>query len=915
MSYVSFSLNGPWEMSYSETAYTGTENPWKEGFLIEKAVPGYWEDMTDAFAMAPFYCKLRVNPEFGTQRYPIAGTAPDMALPNYYGNFFYRRTFLWTECDYPVSIHFEGVQNTVSVWVNDQYIGHHEGFSAPFEMKIPEGLLQDGENTVVLSVSNFHLLGYEGEIYSGLNCRAGNECTGGVTGDVELRAYVCPLRDINLFVAEDLSRVDVKVISEGDVSIEWTVSGKDGLLKSGTASGDFSFDTEGMALWTPEEPNLYEIEVRCGEGSITRPVGVRRLTVDGVRVLLNGVPCYLRGACEHGFFAETVHPAHDSAFYRKVIRSLKELGFNFIRFHTAVPEEEYLRAADELGMLMEVESPSNTTYEEWKLIVQFARRHPSVIMYSCGNELLIDEAFLAHMEKCAAIVHEGTDALFSPMSALRGVEYCWDWSNFGDNVCRDPYPHNPSRFEIISRFSDLYNSYTLGRNSYNSLDADPAKVDSWSYLYNKPRLSHEIGIHGTYTDLSLWDRYNGLNVGKTDMLPSLKRHLTAKGVIRKAPLYFRNSVQWQRRLRKHCFESTRLSDTIAGYDFLGPIDTHWHTFGYDCGLMNEFFEIKPGETKRNVLMYNSATVLLNDLGTDVNFFAGEELAFALSVSHYGPESLKDALLTIRLTLNGKLIESRRIALETVENGRITCLHDFRATLPEVKTPGAMKLYAVLEGGDTWAENEWELYLFPKTDAPVVPENLLVADQLTEDELIAALKDGRDVLLFGAQPFAHLSTSFQIALSGRTSGNLATVIADHPAMQDMPNEGFCGWQFRRLMEKGAAVCFEDDSVPFDPIVEVVSSHKYVIRQAALFEFNVLGGRLLVCSFRFDEDDPAACWLKNHLISYAAGEAFSPAHTITVSQLSALIHGKVAKIEGNNNRAFNPNDKAANRRKKN
>ena len=90
-------LNGNWEMSYGESVYTGVENPWKAGELVQNAVPGYWEEMTDAFAQTGFYTRLRINPEYGIQRYPIRETVPDMALPNITGNFFYRRTFRWKE--------------------------------------------------------------------------------------------------------------------------------------------------------------------------------------------------------------------------------------------------------------------------------------------------------------------------------------------------------------------------------------------------------------------------------------------------------------------------------------------------------------------------------------------------------------------------------------------------------------------------------------------------------------------------------------------------------------------------------------------------------------------------------------------------------------------------------------------------
>ncbi len=913
MIYTSFSLNGPWEMSYSETAYKGTENPWKDGFLIENAVPGYWEDMQDAFALAPFFGNLKINPEFGAQRYPIAGVCPDMALPNIVGNFFYRRTVRCEGIHAPAVIHFEGVQNAVSVWLNDVYLGRHEGYSTPFDMAIPEGVLLDGENTIVMSISNYGLTGYEDEPVSGLTNRATCQYTGGITGDVELRVYSSPLRDASVRISEDLTAARVQVETVGAAEVEWSVFDGDRELLSGKATEDFSFNTRGLSLWSPESPKLYTLEIVCGNGVLTRQFGVRRLTATGDRLFLNGRPCYLRGITEHCYYPETVHPVHDISFYRNVIRTIKQLGFNFIRFHTHIPPVEYLQAADELGILIQAECPNNTTLEEWKQIVSFCRSHTSVVIYCCGNELQLDDAFIEHLHKCADAVHENTDSLFSPMSALRGVEYFWQTDKKDTNVVNEPFRHHPLRQKALNTFCDLYNSFTQSQNSYKSLLVDPVQIDSWSELYGKPRLSHEISIHGVYTDLSLMDRYEGTRIGKTEMFSSLKQHLKDKGLLEKAPLYFRNSSQWQRRLRKHCFEAARMCNHLAGFDFLGPIDTHWHTFGYDVGMMNEFYELKPGETVRNVLMYNSETILLTDLNTDMNFAAGEELAISILTSHYGPEDLQDAALNIRLTLEGKLICHQRLQLEKVETGKVSALHTLRTRLPDVQTPGAMRLYVTLECGDTYAENEWELYLFPEPSTAAAGE-LLVSEGMSTDTLLEALEAGKNVLLLGAEPFVSKETSFCCALAGRTGGNLATVIADHPVLNEIPHDGFCSWQFRRLLEDGKAICFETDMVPFDPMIEVASTHKFAIRQAAMFEFRALNGKLLVCGFRFPETDPAACWLKNRLIAYAGSEEFQPKHSIDAEQLRALANCAVAHVAKNNNFAMNPNDKTAVRRKK-
>ncbi|MEE1043540.1 MAG: beta galactosidase jelly roll domain-containing protein, partial [Clostridia bacterium] len=254
MNYLAFSLNGSWEMNYQEETYEGTQNPWTEGIMdfdmfkgqVNDAVPGYWEDMGDKFAKVPFYTKLRINPEYGIQRYPISHYVPDMALPNVVGNFFYRKTFMCDNITVPVTLHFDGVQNAVSVWLNDIYLGRHEGYSTPFDIEIPKNVLKEGENTVVLSVSNHRLKGYNDEPVSGLTSRAANECTGGITGNVELRLYNCPLRGAAVLVADDCKSVKVEIDAASQVDFEWAVYDGDTLVKEGNTKGNFDFKTDGM---------------------------------------------------------------------------------------------------------------------------------------------------------------------------------------------------------------------------------------------------------------------------------------------------------------------------------------------------------------------------------------------------------------------------------------------------------------------------------------------------------------------------------------------------------------------------------------------------------------------------------------------------------------------------------------------
>ncbi len=465
---------------------------------------------------------------------------------------------------------------------------------------------------------------------------------------------------------------------------------------------------------------------------------------------------------------------------------------------------------------------------------------------------------------------------------------------------------------MMSKFCDVYNSYTLGRCSYSSLKADPVELDSWYPIYKKPRLSHEICISGTYTDLSLKDRYKNTRFGKLPYFSSIEEHLKDAGVLDKAPLYFELSSRWQALVRKYSLEAIRRSKTILGFDFLGPIDTHWHTVGYDVGMMNEFYELKPGETIENVRRYNGETILLHDIGRKFNFAEGETFSCGIHLSHYGEKEIQDAKLTVTLLLDGRELQKETFTLLKAEKG-VSQLCDFSAILPEISKPGTMKLMATMEWGNNCVENQWDLYLFPKTELPDSGD-LVISEGMAEAELKQLLAEGKDVLLLGAEPFQSVPTLFQIVIAGRVSGHVATVVHDHPLFDDFPHEGFCGYQFDGLMTDGQAVVFADRTIPFHPIVENISPHKYVVRQASLFEYRALKGRLLVCGMNFCKDDPGAEWLKGKLISYTTGSQFNPVDYLDADGLDSLLHTTVKKADNNNNLAFNINDKAAVRRNK-
>ena len=179
-------------------------------------------------------------------------------------------------------------------------------------------------------------------------------------------------------------------------------------------------------------------------------------------------------------------------------------------------------------------------------------------------------------------------------------------------------------------------------------------------------------------------------------------------------------------------------------------------------MRNEFYELKPGETVRNVLMYNSPTVLLNDLDKKVNFVSGSNLEFSVYTSHYGKSDLENAQLCVQVFGDGKVIEKKITTISKVANGQVSKLESFSFILPVIQNPIQMKLSATLEGNEIFAENEWELYLFPKAEE-VDPDSLVITEETDIDNLCNLLEKGKTFFFLAKHHLTLLPPLFAFRL--------------------------------------------------------------------------------------------------------------------------------------------------------
>lgn len=226
-------------------------------------------------------------------------------------------------------------------------------------------------------------------------------------------------RPVHLTIQEQQYIEEVKVstlsIDPATIKVETTHQGGnvavsifDGNQQVANAEGDnVELKIDGAKLWNAEHPNLYTavVELKQDGKTIERQeesFGIREISWSAQGFKVNGEEVLLKGGCIHHDYGILGAAEYDDAAYRKVA-IMKEYGYNAIRSSHNPLSEAMLRACDELGMyvmdeLWDMWYITKTEFdyskdfydnyvEDINLFVKKDFNHPSVIMYSIGNEV------------------------------------------------------------------------------------------------------------------------------------------------------------------------------------------------------------------------------------------------------------------------------------------------------------------------------------------------------------------------------------------------------------------------------------------------------------------------------------------------------------------------------------------------
>lgn len=320
-------------------------------------------------------------------------------------------------------IRFDGIYSNGTVFLNGVLVGRHIGGFTPFELDISSAVLGGGVSnnlTVVVVSSSLADTLASGSQYA-------THDLGGITRKVYVMAvpqiniadvhvvttfdpsYASSNLFLNVSIANDGASstttpivVDIQLTYDGVIEVSGSVSFPPPILNGTVAYSNINLSVSNPPLWDPEHPRLHNLTLKLNSELVLRRIGFRDVVVVGNRIVINGQKIKARGTTRH----ET-HPLYGRSLWNvepigkqweRDIIAFRDANVNYIRTSHYPPAEELMIAADELGMLIELEMPFcwasgnsgeidfNYTVQAQREAMVFLRNHPSIIHWSLGNE-------------------------------------------------------------------------------------------------------------------------------------------------------------------------------------------------------------------------------------------------------------------------------------------------------------------------------------------------------------------------------------------------------------------------------------------------------------------------------------------------------------------------------------------------
>lgn len=374
-------------------------------------------------------------------------------------------------------LHCEAVDQDARVWVNGQLVGTHSGGYTPFALDVTDALSAGGNELVLAASDPAHdLEAPRGKqdwhatphvIWYGRSSGIWRSVWLEEVPEVRLDSAAWTTLDTNGCLH---GTIRIAGWVEGDaLAVEASFAWEGvhlGAVRAEAAAAFVELTTRlGVAevadtpdlYWSPDHPALIDIRLTLlrGEEVLDEVEGYTGLRTVGVRqgqVELNGVAVFSRLVLEQAYWPASRFTAPSLEALRDEARLIRALGFNGLRMHQVSADPRFLRACDELGLMVWADSPSAYVFSPRSLerttrtlteLIARDHNHPSVVAWVAYNESwgVADVASSAQQQRAVRASYELAKAL-DPARLAIGND---GWENVaGDIVGVHDYSHDAS---------------------------------------------------------------------------------------------------------------------------------------------------------------------------------------------------------------------------------------------------------------------------------------------------------------------------------------------------------------------------------------------------------------------------------------------------------------------------------------
>ena len=535
-------LNGLWKFQYARNL---AEAP--DGFEAEDFDCKGWEDIRVPAHIQmegydkPQYVNVQypwdgheaIEPgEIPTQFNPVASYVKYFTVPE---NMQGKRLF----------VSFQGVESGFALWCNGSYVGYSEDTFTPSEFELTS-YLKEGENKLAVQVFKW---------------TSGSWCE-----DQDFFRFSGIFRDVYLYSIPDTHVSDIRIktilndtydrgnleivleaIGNGKVELILTRQGEEAArteveIKDGQSTV-VELTIEQPALWSAEQPNLYNLMIQVTDNQeqlqelIPQRVGFRRFAIEDGIMKLNGKRIVFKGVDRHEFSSRRGRVPNHDELLRDIV-TMKRNNINAIRTSHYPNDSALYALCDEYGLYLIDECNMEThgmwdmvgrgvwpiekalpgDRQEWKDLLldrvnsmyQRDKNHPSIIIWSCGNEsfggsVIYEMSKLFHALDDTRLVHyEGVcnDRRYNDTSDMESRMYP------SAAAVKEFLQKDRSKPYLLCEYTHAMGNSCGGMHKYTDLtDEEPLFQGGfiWDYIdqsiYHKDRYGKEVlGYGGDFDD-------------------------------------------------------------------------------------------------------------------------------------------------------------------------------------------------------------------------------------------------------------------------------------------------------------------------------------------------------------------------------------------------------------------------------